>query len=79
MDAFPSQQIRGCLTKEKGLVLSFPLRRGGGKARKSYICRKETECSVRFRSPEPAVSVTLLHPIAIYDDPFLEMDSELEQ
>lgn len=65
--------------KRKGISALISTVWGGGKARKSYICRKETECSVRFRSPEPAVSVTLLHPIAIYDDPFLEMDGELEQ
>lgn len=37
------------------------------------------ECNVRFRSPEIGFSAALLHSIAIYDDPFLEIDGELEQ
>lgn len=37
------------------------------------------ECNERFRSPETGFSAALLHPIAIYDDPFLEIDGELGQ
>lgn len=66
--------------KRKGLLVSFPLCRGRNKARKSYICRKEmAECNVRFRSPETGFSAALLHSIAIYDDPFLEIHGELKQ
>lgn len=37
------------------------------------------ECNVRFKSPETDISATLLHYIAIYDDPFIEIYGELKQ
>lgn len=37
------------------------------------------ECNVRFKSPATDISATLLHYIAIYDDPFIEIYGELKQ